>query len=175
MKNFHKLITVGLLCSLFVIWSCQSGSTDDTKSQTRAELEDNTETTLVNGNPIPTPAASEIEEPVGPLTKVNFEDTRYDYGTVEQGEKVVYVFKFQNTGKEPLVLSDVRPSCGCTTPKWTREPLAPGENGEIHVEFDTKGKSGQQTKTVTVTANTDPSKTVLTLAGEVIKTETDPS
>jgi hypothetical protein len=174
MKNIYKIITVALLGGLLVVWSCQSSS-DDTKSEARAELEDRTETTLVTGEPIPTPTASEIDEPVGPLTTVRFEETRYDYGTVEQGEKVIYVFKFQNTGSEPLVLSDVRPSCGCTTPKWTREPVAPGEDGEIHVEFDTKGKSGQQTKTVTVTANTDPSKTVLTVAGEVLKPETDPS
>ena len=90
---------------------------------------------------------------------------------IEQGEKVSHVFTFKNTGNEPLVLSNVKPSCGCTTPSWTKEPVAPGEEGEILVEFDSKGKSGKQTKTVTITANTEPAKTVLTITGEIQKAE----
>ena len=66
-----------------------------------------------------------------------------------------------------MVLSNVKASCGCTTPSWTKEPVAPGASGEIHVEFDSKGKSGKQTKTVTITANTDPTTTILTITGEI--------
>ncbi len=148
--------------------SCQSESKDAAKEEARASLENPSPTpTAAADNTVPTPAAD--AEPVGPLTTVDFYETKHDYGVIEQGEKVAHVFKFKNTGSEPLVLSNVKPSCGCTTPKWTREPIAPGDEGEIHVEFDSKGKSGKQTKTVTVTANTEPAQKILTITGDIQK------
>ena len=85
-----------------------------------------------------------------------------------------YAFKFKNTGSEPLVISDAKGSCGCTVPDWPREPIAPGASGEIKVEFDSKGKGSEdgskQTKKVTVTANTNPTQSYLTITGVVKKT-----
>lgn len=164
--SFPGLIICAL--ALFAFTNCQSGSDQDVKEQARQELEGANANAVTTANPSTTMPAAEAETvPTGPLTNIEFAETKHDYGVIEQGEKVGYTFEFKNTGNEPLVLSNVKPSCGCTTPSWTKEPIAPGEMGEIDVEFDSKGKSGTQTKTVTVTANTDPAKTVLTITGSV--------
>ena len=116
---------------------------------------------------------SSTAAPTGPTTTVEYETMVYDYGEVKEGAKVKYSYKFKNTGSEPLVISDAKGSCGCTVPDWPREPIAPGASGEIKVEFDSKGKGtddgSKQTKRVTVTANTNPAQTYLTISGIVKK------
>ncbi len=105
--------------------------------------------------------------PAGPTTKLTFEETEFDFGTVDQGEKVTHVYKFANTGNEPLIISNAKGSCGCTVPSWPKEPIPVGGSGEIQVQFDSKGKKNKQSKKVTITANTDPAQTFLTIKGEV--------
>ncbi len=126
--------------------------------------------------PIANPAAAEPDVPVGPVTTVEFEETEFDFGTVMEGEKVTHVYKFKNTGDEPLIISNAKATCGCTVPSWPREPIAPGESSEIKVQFDTKNKGkvgGQvQSKRVTITANTDPVNSYVTIKGKVDKKET---
>ena len=78
-----------------------------------------------------------------------------------------HTFVFTNTGTEPLVISNAKGSCGCTVPKWPQEPIAPGETGEISVEYKPAGQSGVQTKFVTITANTNPATTQLTITGDI--------
>jgi hypothetical protein len=121
-----------------------------------------------------TPAA-DSQVPAGPTTTMSFEHTDYDYGTVKEGEKVKHVYKFKNTGKEPLIISSAKGSCGCTVPKWPSDPIPPGGTGEIDVEFDSKGKPGKQSKRVTVTANTVPAQTFLNISGNVEKDPNAPA
>jgi hypothetical protein len=97
-----------------------------------------------------------------------FEETTYDFGTVVDGEMVSHTYKFTNTGSEPLVLSDAKGSCGCTVPQWPREPIAPGQSGDITVEFNSKNKKGKRNQKVTITANTNPPQTFIYLTGEVL-------
>ena len=104
--------------------------------------------------------------------KISFDRKVMEYGKVEKGGNGTRVFKFKNEGTEPLVLNSVRASCGCTTPKWTREPIAPGASGEIEVKFNSKGKKNNQTKTVTINANTDPGQTILKIKAFVNPAET---
>lgn len=101
--------------------------------------------------------------PVAGNTSISFDHTSHDFGKVESGPTYTTSFKFTNTGKENLYISAADASCGCTVPKWSRDPIKPGESGEISVEFDSKGRVGEQLKTVTVTTNTNPNKNVLTL------------
>ena len=105
--------------------------------------------------------------PVGPTTTIEFEESEYDFGVIDEGEKAAHVYKFKNTGTEPLIISNAKGSCGCTVPQWPKDPIAPGESGEINVEFNSKNKKGKQSKRVTITANTDPGQTFLTIKGEV--------
>ena len=115
------------------------------------------------------PVANTVAKPTGPTTALNFGESSFDFGTIDEGEKVSHVYKFENTGSEPLVISNAKGSCGCTVPKWPKNPIAPGEAGEILVTFNSKGKTGKQTKRETITANTDPAQTFLTISGQVNK------
>lgn len=100
---------------------------------------------------------------------VKWDEMVYNWGTIQHGEKMTHVFKFKNTGSEPLIILDAKGSCGCTVPEKPAAPIAPGKTGEIKVVFDSNGKEGPQTKIVTVTANTEPSTFALTIKGEVKK------
>ena len=141
-------------------------------------VENNGADATITANPAgqtATPAVNEPTTPVpsGPITSIQFEETVFDYGTVKDGAKVKHVYKFKNTGKEPLIIADAKGSCGCTVPDWPREPIAPGKMGQINVEFDSKNKGTEegsnQSKRVTITANTDPVQTYLTIKGIVKK------
>lgn len=101
------------------------------------------------------------------ITSIEFENTVFDFGSIVEGETVTYVFNFTNTGDAPLVINNVRSSCGCTVPAYSKEPLNPGEDGFIKVTFNSSGKQGSQYKIVTVTTNTDPTDTELVVKGEV--------
>lgn len=115
--------------------------------------------------------AQDSPYPIGPTTTIEFEETEYDFGTIMQGEKVKQVYTFTNTGDEPFIISNAKGSCGCTVPKWPREPIAPGASAEIIVEFNSKGKKGKRNQKVTVTGNTNPPQTFISLKGEVIVPE----
>lgn len=100
---------------------------------------------------------------------ITFEKTEHDFGKINEADgRVTTVFKFKNEGMEPLVLSNVRASCGCTTPKWTREPIEPGQNGEITVTYNPNGRPGRFQKTITITSNATESTKRLYIKGEVI-------
>lgn len=98
----------------------------------------------------------------GKMPKIVFADTEvYDFGTINEGDTVSRNFKFKNEGEFPLIINNIQASCGCTTPEWPKNPIAPGEEGSIKVLFNSLGKRGTQNKTVTVFANTDPASTEL--------------
>ena len=105
------------------------------------------------------------DAPTGPTTSISFEQPVYDFGQRKTGEQVDHVYKFTNTGSEPLVITNAKGSCGCTVPDWPKEPIPAGGKGEIKVRFDGKGKTGPQSKNVSITANTNPSTTILTIKG----------
>ena len=110
-------------------------------------------------NVVPTANANQPAPPVGPTTSIQFAENEFNFGQVKAGEKVQHVYKFKNTGNEPLIISNAKGSCGCTVPQWPKEPIPVGEEGELLVEFDSKGKNGKTTKQVTITANTEPPQT----------------
>ena len=88
----------------------------------------------------------------GPV--LTWDKSTHDFGNMEQGDVLEHTFKFTNTGNEPLVITNVQVSCGCTTPKgWPRDPVMPGGSGELTVAFNSTGKMGAQTKPVTIVSN----------------------
>jgi hypothetical protein len=104
--------------------------------------------------------------------RLEFEKNEHDFGTIKEGEKIAYSFKFKNSGKVDLLISNARGSCGCTVPQYPKMPIKPGDSGVIDVTFDSQGKTGHQAKQITIVANTIPSTTILTITGEVIPSET---
>ena len=98
---------------------------------------------------------------------IKFKETAHDFGKIKQNDKVNYDFKFTNTGKSPLIITDARASCGCTTPVWPRTPIKPSENSGIKVTFNSAAKMGLQDKQITITANTNPAQNIVHLIGEV--------
>src|SRR5690606_17405544 len=87
----------------------------------------------------------------GPV--ITFEESSKDFGDITQGDKVEHVFKLENTGKAPLVISNVAATCGCTVPSWPKEPIAPGKTAEIKVSFNSAGKMGKQNSVVRIYSN----------------------
>lgn len=104
-----------------------------------------------------------------PTTTVEWGETTYNFGTETTGKVIKHKYTFKNTGEHPLKLTRVKASCGCTTPAYSREEIAPGEEGFIDVSFNSSGKSGPQTKTITVTGNFQPVNMVLKLRGTLEK------
>ena len=97
---------------------------------------------------------------------ISFPVDAFDFGSVPQNIPVTHVFSFKNTGKEPLVLSSVTASCGCTTPEWPKEPVAPGATATIKATYNA-ANPGVFTKTITVVSNAATPTTVLTIKGDV--------
>jgi len=87
---------------------------------------------------------------------MEFEEDHFDFGTLKAGEVVSHEFRFKNTGKARLIITSAKSSCGCTIPSYPREPIAPGEEGVIKVEFDSGGRRNKVIKTVNISANTNP-------------------
>jgi len=84
---------------------------------------------------------------------ISFKSESYDFGNIEEGPAAEHVFTFTNTGKEAIVIQRVQPSCGCTTPDWTKDPIAPGKTGMIKASYGTQGRPGPFEKTMTVFTN----------------------
>jgi hypothetical protein len=95
------------------------------------------------------------------------DESKFEFGTVKQGDVVDHTFTFRNTGTEPLVISNVAASCGCTTPEYTKDPIQRGATGKITARFNTAGKMGQQNKTLTVNSNNVGGDVYLTLSGTI--------
>lgn len=107
---------------------------------------------------------------------ITFEKKTHDFGDIMQGDKVEHTFYFTNTGNEPLIITNVQVSCGCTTPKgWPREPIPPGGKGELTVSFNSAGKNGRQNKPVTVVSNAvNPDGNQITFTTNVLEKNTNP-
>lgn len=144
MKNFYFLIISILL------FSCQQ--------------KENVSISTNETHQLSTPSSNTI-------TKIKFDYYKFDAGEVEEGTVIEYEFPFTNVGDVPLVISNCKSSCGCVVPKCPREPIEPGRTGIFSAKFDTRAKQGKQTKSLTMTANTDPPNTVLRMHAYIIPKE----
>ncbi|WP_187264695.1 DUF1573 domain-containing protein [Pontibacter beigongshangensis] len=99
------------------------------------------------------PKAETQQAPATQGPALTFDEAEYNFGDITQGDVVEHVFKFKNTGNQPLVIERVDVTCGCTTPSWTKEPVMPGKTGFVTAKFNSAGKMGQQKKAITVHSN----------------------
>ena len=113
------------------------------------------------------PNSADGKENFDKLPVMTFEKTSHDFGRIIDGEIVSYSFKFRNTGKSDLLISNISASCGCTATQYTKEPIKPGGEGFVKVSFNSAGKQGFQHKTVTVTSNTQPPSAELSVKAQV--------
>ena len=101
----------------------------------------------------------------GPRFK--FDKTEHDFGTINEGDVVETVFAFTNVGKSELIITSAKGSCGCTVPEWPKEPIMPGEVGEIKVKFNSYRKPNLQQKQITLRTNTEGGKEILKIRAQV--------
>lgn len=113
------------------------------------------------------PLKSASSKPAGPITTIDFKESTHDFGNILQDSENTKIFTFTNTGTEPLVIESAKGSCGCTVPQYPKEPIAPGGTGEIKVVYKPGKQKNKQNKQVTITANTEPSSTILTILADV--------
>lgn len=125
-----------------------------------AQIESNKSTTATT-TPAPVAQVAPDQKPEGPLPVINFERTDHDFGTITEGQKVSYTYKIKNTGEAPLIIQSAQPSCGCTVPTFSKDPIPVGGSGFVTAEFDSSGKPGINNKTITITSNTWPKVTTL--------------
>ena len=147
-----KSILIVAVLSAFIFTSCKENAADKVNEENVA-------------------AAADRDAKAGEYPVMTFEETEFDFGTIDQGTPVEHVFKFTNTGKAPLVIVDAKSSCGCTVPQFTKDPVAPGDTGEMLVKFNGSGKN-QVSKTVTITANTESGKETIKIKAFVNAPET---
>ena len=131
--------------------------------QLEADPDPNSLSAMVN---IPLDEHGNVDE--SKVARIIFDTLVYDFGTVNEGDIVDRTFGFTNTGAVALVLFDAKSTCGCTVPEIPKQPIPPGERGVLGVKFNTTAKTGTQSKTVTVVANSYPTETKVILRGEVI-------
>jgi len=144
-------------------FACEQGNTQGNSSKSLTEIKTNNSVADIVRNPITANAPIDTVN----VAKIEFEETEYDFGTVLEGISVDHEYVFTNTGKVPLVITDARSTCGCTVPEYPKKPVAPGEKGSIKVKFNSAGKKGNQSKPVTLTANTYPAFTKVYIKGYV--------
>jgi hypothetical protein len=140
-----KRVLIALVCLPALCWLCSCNGSGDNKN--------GLSTSLVSVN--------------GKLPVMVFADTTYDFGTINQGEKVSHTFKFKNTGSTDLVISSATGSCGCTVPSYPKGTVKPGEDGQVDVTFDSSGKNGKVEKMVTLVTNCQPNTKILTITADI--------
>jgi Protein of unknown function (DUF1573) len=164
----HIMMALALVA---VLTSCRDKAAEKRIAELESRLSQlegggkSTTTPVVTPAPAVQPAVE--EKPEGPLPVLIFEKLEHDFGTITEGQKVTHTYKFKNTGSAPLIIQNAQPSCGCTAPDWTREPIPVGGSGFVKAEFDSKGKPGMQNKSITVTSNTYPKTTQLKFKANV--------
>ena len=136
MRSFPHIL-YGVVITIILSTGCTQGNDEHTEKEPQAQT---------------VPAA---ESPLPPsLTSIEWIDSALNMGKIREGEKVEVAFRFKNTGTEQLVINNVSASCGCTVAEKPQEPIGPGKEGLIRAAFDSKGRTGQNHKTLTVYANT---------------------
>ncbi|MEQ9592241.1 MAG: DUF1573 domain-containing protein [Cyclobacteriaceae bacterium] len=162
MKILRNVLIV--LIAVAVFTSCKDRAAEKRIAELESrliQLEGNNGTSPGSAAVNPSAAAVPEQKPEGPLPTFAFDATDHDFGTIKEGEKVSYTYTFKNTGEAPLIIQNAQPSCGCTVPEWSKEPIPVGGTGFVKAEFDSNGKPNIQNKTITVTANTWPKVTTL--------------
>jgi hypothetical protein len=160
-----KLLSLAIFCN--IAFSCS-------KKVEESPIADNIDSTQATAV---TNALAQEEQPEDellkeakekPLTTVAFSETDHNFGEIKKGEKVEHVFEVTNTGKNPLIISNVKPGCGCTVPDYTKEPILPGKKGKITLHFDSTNFDGAVNKIADVYVNVEKAPVRLTFSANIL-------
>lgn len=136
-------------------------ATDSTTAAAPAPMGDSAAVAPATEQTAATPASNQ------PLTTVALSESNFDFGKIKKGEKVQHVYEITNTGSNPLVISEVKPGCGCTAPDFTKEPIMPGKKGKITLHFDSTNFDGNVSKFADVFANVEKMPIKLTFTANI--------
>lgn len=158
MKHW-RITAIAVTCGFITLFGCQQeNNTEAEASATKQEIKSKNSGSQADA------ASSEAQQGT---PEISFEKEIHDFGKIKQGDKVKHTFHFTNTGNAPLVIDKATASCGCTVPEWPQDPVRPDEKGKIKVVFNSSGKKGLQKKTVSITANTKPEVSKITIKADV--------
>ncbi|WGH75621.1 DUF1573 domain-containing protein [Tenacibaculum tangerinum] len=149
-------VALAFIVSTGMLISCEQGNASSKVKKENIEQAEKRDNSISQGAPV-----------------ISFDKEEFDFGTVNEGDVVETTFVVTNTGKSDLVITNARASCGCTVPSWPKEPIAPGETGNIEVKFNTSGKPNKQSKTITLTTNTEKGREIVKISGMVTPKKKD--
>lgn len=150
-------LTYSLLYLLIVCASCNNMSENLDKKKTNS----------INSN-----LDNNKNKKATKLTKICFNEDVYDFGNIKEGDSVNKVFTFKNEGGYDLTIEEASSFCGCTVPSWSKEKIAPGDNGEIDVHFHKSGDLGKQDRIIIIKANTEPKYTTISIKANILALNT---
>ncbi|WP_370897637.1 DUF1573 domain-containing protein [Chryseobacterium gossypii] len=169
MKKTLSIIALSIIG--FGLVSCKKENKETQTAETVAT--DSTAATSVTSAPADSAATSAVSgetasaQPDQPLTTIALSESNFDFGKIKKGDKVEHVYEITNTGTNPLVISEVRPGCGCTVPDFTKEPILPGKKGKITLHFDSSNFEQNVQKYADVFANVEKSPIKLTFTANI--------
>ncbi|TXF77259.1 DUF1573 domain-containing protein [Chryseobacterium sp.] len=162
MKNLVKLLPV---VAVLALTGCK-------KNEKADQIIVNETSTEMPAEPAPAPAVATPEEMVKeaqskPLTTLALSENQFDFGKIKKGETVQHIYEVTNTGTNPLIISQVKPGCGCTAPEYTKDPILPGQKGKITLKFDSSSFDGMVNKQAEVYANVEKTPIVITFTANI--------
>ena len=160
-----KILAVAALCTL--AFSCnKKEETSAAQDVDSAQAQTVVEALSQQENPEESELLKEAQNK--PLTTIAFSETDYNFGDIKKGEKVEHVYEVTNTGTNPLIISNVKPGCGCTVPDYTKEPILPGQKGKITLHFDSANFDGSVYKAADVYMNVEKAPVKLNFSANIL-------
>lgn len=158
MKNFIKIVP---LVAAMALVSCK-------KDQTADQLIVQEETALAPPQSVEDAQAEMVQAAQSkPLTNIALSEAQFDFGKIKKGDQKEHVYEVTNTGENPLIISQVKPGCGCTVPDYTKDPILPGQKGKITLKFDSSNFDGLVNKQAEVYANVEKAPIVISFSADI--------
>lgn len=160
---FPFSINIFFLGFILNVGACKNSTTQNNNGLQEVHVDANHK----NSEIIRMPISAQTSGDTINIARIQMDDAIYNFGETKKGNIVKHTFKFKNIGKAPLYIVDVRTTCGCTVPSWSKKVIEPNVSDELSVQFNTENATDKQVKKITIVANTYPSETVMTLIGVI--------
>ncbi|GAA4149173.1 hypothetical protein GCM10022217_00750 [Chryseobacterium ginsenosidimutans] len=167
MKKTLSIIALSIIG--FGLVSCKKENKSVPGTETAVSTDPTAAATSGDSTAAPISAETSAAAPVSnqPSTTIALSESNFDFGNVKKGDKVQHIYEITNTGTNPLVISEVKPGCGCTVPDFTKEPIMPGKKGKITLHFDSSNFDGNVDKYADVFANVEKAPIKLTFTANI--------